>query len=71
VVSDAGVDPSINYVRAAGHGEILCRTALQRRNRRSAVKRSEVHHRDARLLVTAIGSYAIFGAHAGPHRSWS
>jgi hypothetical protein len=33
---------------------------LDRRNRTTAVMRSEVRHEDGRLLVTAIGSYTIF-----------
>ncbi|HEX8715221.1 MAG TPA: PaaI family thioesterase [Solirubrobacteraceae bacterium] len=61
---------SINYVQTAIEGEIVCRTTLDRRNRRTAVLRSEVSHEDGRLLVTAIGSYSIFprrrGAPAAP-----
>ena len=61
---------SINYVQTAVEGEIVCRTTLDRRNRRTAVLRSEVSHEDGRLLVTAIGSYSIFprrrGAPAAP-----
>lgn len=51
---------AINYVVTATDGEIVCRSAVDRRNRSSAVLRSEVHHADGRLLVTAIGSYTIF-----------
>jgi acyl-coenzyme A thioesterase PaaI-like protein len=47
---------AINYIQTAVEGEIVCRTTLDRRNRRTAVMRSE----DGRLLVTAIGSYTIF-----------
>jgi acyl-coenzyme A thioesterase PaaI-like protein len=50
----------VNYIQTATEGEIVCRTTLDRRNRRTAVMRSEVHHQDGRLLVTAIGSYSIF-----------
>ena len=32
------------------------------RNRSSAMLRSEIRHEDGRLLVTAVGSYAIFPA---------
>ena len=46
----------INYVQTATDGEILCRTVLDRRNRTTAVLRSEVLHEDGRLLATAIGS---------------
>jgi len=56
----ATISISINYIQTAVEGEIVCRTILDRRNRRTAVLRSEVHHEDGRLLVTAIGSYTIF-----------
>jgi acyl-CoA thioesterase len=56
----ATVSISINYVQTAIEGELVCRTVLDRRNRSNAVMKSEVHHEDGRLLVTAIGSYAIF-----------
>ena len=69
--SIATVSISINYVATATDGEITCRTTLDRRNRRLAVLRSEVHSEDERLLATAIGSFTIFprrrkdGSHAG------
>ena len=56
----ATVNIAINYVQTATEGEIVCRSTVDRRNRRIAVLRSEVHHEDGRLLATAIGSYAIF-----------
>lgn len=56
----ATINISINYIQTATGGEIVCRTELDRRNRTTAVMRSEVHHEDGRLLVTAIGSYTIF-----------
>ena len=56
----ATINIAINYIQTATEGEIVCRTTLDRRNRRTAVMRSEVHHEDGRLLVTAIGSYSIF-----------
>jgi uncharacterized protein (TIGR00369 family) len=56
----ATVNISINYVATATEGEIVCRTTLDRRNRRLAVLRSEVTADDGRLLCTAIGSYTIF-----------
>jgi uncharacterized protein (TIGR00369 family) len=58
----ATVSVSINYVASATEGEIVCRTRLDRRNRRLAVLRSEVTADDGRLLCTAIGSYTIFPA---------
>jgi uncharacterized protein (TIGR00369 family) len=58
--SIATISISINYIQTAVGGEIVCRTTLDRRNRRTAVLRSEVTHEDGRLLVTAIGSYTIF-----------
>ena len=56
----ATVSISINYVATATEGEIVCRTTLDRRNRRLATMRSEVTTDDGRLLCTAIGSYTIF-----------
>ncbi|HEY1688917.1 MAG TPA: PaaI family thioesterase [Solirubrobacteraceae bacterium] len=56
----ATINIAINYIQTATEGEIVCRTALDRRNRTSAVMRSEVSHEDGRMLVTAIGSYTIF-----------
>ena len=58
--SIATVSIAINYVQTATEGEIVCRTRLDRRNRRLAVLRSEVAAEDGRLLATAIGSYTIF-----------
>jgi uncharacterized protein (TIGR00369 family) len=56
----ATINISINYIQTATEGEIVCRSTLDRRNRSSAVMRSEVSHEDGRLLVTAIGSYTMF-----------
>jgi acyl-coenzyme A thioesterase PaaI-like protein len=56
----ATVSIAINYVATATEGEIVCRTTLDRRNRRLANMRSEVHSDDGRLLATAIGSFTIF-----------
>ena len=56
----ATIGISINYIQTATEGEIVCTTTLDRRNRTTAVMRSEVRHEDGRLLVTAIGSYTIF-----------
>jgi uncharacterized protein (TIGR00369 family) len=62
----ATISISVNYIQTATEGEIVCRTTLDRRNRRTAVMRSEVSHDDGRLLVTAIGSYTIFPRRKGP-----
>ena len=56
----ATVNIAINYIQTATDGDVVCDTQVDRRNRRSAVLRSEVRHEDGRLLATAIGSYAIF-----------
>jgi uncharacterized protein (TIGR00369 family) len=56
----ATINIAINYIQTATEGEIVCRTTLDRRNRTTAVMRSEVRHEDGRLLVSAIGSYTIF-----------
>lgn len=65
----ATLNISINYIQTATAGEIVCKTELDRRNRTNAVLRSEVRHRDGRLLVNAIGSYAIFPARKRPRVS--
>jgi uncharacterized protein (TIGR00369 family) len=64
----ATISIAVNYVQTATEGEIVCRTTLDRRNKRTAVMRSEVTHEDGRLLVTAIGSYTIFPPRAGEAR---
>ena len=58
--SIATVNIAINYIQTATEGDVVCETQVDRRNRTSAVLRSEVRHEDGRLLATAIGSYAIF-----------
>src|SRR3954465_14689280 len=58
--STATVSIAINYGQTATEGEAVCETQVDRRNRTSAVLRSEVRHEDGRLLATAIGSYAIY-----------
>jgi uncharacterized protein (TIGR00369 family) len=58
--SIATMNIAINYVQTATEGDVVCSTQVDRRNRTSAVLRSEVRHEDGRLLATAIGSYAIF-----------
>jgi uncharacterized protein (TIGR00369 family) len=65
----ATLNISINYIQTATEGEIVCKTELDRRNRTNAVLRSEVRHEDDRLLVSAIGSYAIFPARKRPQVS--
>lgn len=62
----ATINIAINYIQTAVQGEIVCRCTLDRRNRSNAVLRGEVRHDDGRLLVTAVGSYAIFPARKRP-----
>jgi acyl-coenzyme A thioesterase PaaI-like protein len=56
----ATISISINYIQTATAGEVVCRTELDRRNRSVGILKSVIHADDGRLLVTAIGSYAIF-----------
>jgi uncharacterized protein (TIGR00369 family) len=56
----ATINISINYIQTSTEGEVVCTTQLDRRNRSNAVMHSEVRDERDRLLVTAIGSYAIF-----------
>jgi uncharacterized protein (TIGR00369 family) len=56
----ATINISINYMRTAREGEVVCRSWLDRRNDRVAVLRSEVRDDRDRLLATAVGSFSIF-----------
>ena len=56
----ATLNVAITYLRGATEGDVVCRTALDRRTRTNAALRSEVSHDDGRLLATAVGTYAIF-----------
>ena len=58
----ATINISINYIQTATEGEIVCTHRARPAQPHHAVMRSEVRHEDGRLLVTAIGSYAIFPA---------
>ena len=56
----ATLNIAINYVQTATEGELVCTAEVDRRNRTSAVLRSEVRHADGRLVATAVGSYVVF-----------
>jgi uncharacterized protein (TIGR00369 family) len=56
----ATINISINYLRTAREGEVICRSRVDRRNDRVAVLSSEVRDSEDRLLATAIGSFSIF-----------
>jgi uncharacterized protein (TIGR00369 family) len=56
----ATISISINYLRTAREGDVICESRVDRRNDRVAVLRSEVTDESGRLLATAIGSFSIF-----------
>jgi uncharacterized protein (TIGR00369 family) len=56
----ATISISINYLRTAREGDVICESRVDRRNDRVAVLRSEVSDENGRLLATAIGSFSIF-----------
>jgi uncharacterized protein (TIGR00369 family) len=56
----ATINISINYLRTAREGDVVCTSRVDRRNDRVAVLSSEVRDAEERLLATAIGSYSIF-----------
>jgi uncharacterized protein (TIGR00369 family) len=56
----ATISISINYLRTAREGDVICESKVDRRNDRIAVLRSEVSDENGRLLATAIGSFSIF-----------
>jgi acyl-coenzyme A thioesterase PaaI-like protein len=55
----ATINVSLNFIESASEGEIVCRSTLDRRNRYAAALSSHVTHADGRLLITAVGSFAI------------
>jgi acyl-coenzyme A thioesterase PaaI-like protein len=64
----ATIGISINYLRTAREGDVICESMLDRRNDRVAILRSEVSDEHGRLLATAIGSFSIFpAARLGDH----
>jgi uncharacterized protein (TIGR00369 family) len=67
----ATLNIAINYVQSATEGELVCVTRLDRRNRTSAVLRSEVRHGDERLIATAVGSYVIFPRRTRPRAGFT
>lgn len=56
----ATISISVNYVRTAREGDVLCSSTLDRRNDRIAVLSSRVEDEGGRLLATAVGSFSIF-----------
>ena len=56
----ATLNISLNYVKTAREGEVVCTAAVDRRTRTNAVLRAEVRTGAGDLVATAIGSYAIF-----------
>lgn len=64
----ATIGISVNYVRTARDGDVVCECKLDRRNDRVAVLSACVSDGDGRLLATAIGSFSIFPRERlGPH----
>lgn len=51
---------SLNYLRSTREGTIRATATMDRRNARAASLRAEVRHEDGTLMVTAIGSFAIY-----------
>ena len=51
---------SVNYLQTARAGDIVCRAALDRRNRRVGMLHASVEAEDGPVLLTAIGTYSIF-----------
>ena len=56
----ATIGISINYVRTAREGDVVCESTLDRRNDRIAVLSARVCDDAGVLLATAIGSFSIF-----------
>jgi len=56
----ATISISLNFIQSAHDGEVTCESQLDRRNRHTAALTSRVCHEDGRLLMTALGSFAIY-----------
>ena len=58
--SMATTNISINFLRSADSGDVVCTTRVDRRGRRAGFLSSElVHEQSGRVLATAIGTFAI------------
>lgn len=55
----ATMNVSLTFIKPAADGEITCRSTLDYRGRYVAALSSQVHHEDGRLLITALGNFAI------------
>jgi acyl-CoA thioesterase len=61
----ATTNVAINFIDSAADGEVVCRSRVERRTRRTAATACEIRH-DGRLLATAIGSFVIRPARTAP-----
>ena len=58
----ATIGISINYVRTAREGDVICVATLDRRNDRVGVLSATVATAEERLIASAVGSFSIFPA---------
>jgi acyl-CoA thioesterase len=61
----ATLNISIQYLRTARSGDIVCRSVVDRRTRTNAALRSEVVDEAGAVLCTAVGTYAVFTPRPG------
>jgi uncharacterized protein (TIGR00369 family) len=55
----ATINVSINFIQSADEGDLVCHARVDRRNRNTAALTGEVVDNSGRLLITAVGSFAI------------
>jgi acyl-coenzyme A thioesterase PaaI-like protein len=55
----ATVNITTNFVAGADTGEVHCRAAIDRRATNTAALSARVEHEDGRLLITALGTFAV------------
>jgi uncharacterized protein (TIGR00369 family) len=55
----ATLNIATNFVAGASTGKVYCRATTDRRARTTASLSARIEHEDGRLLVTAIGTFAI------------
>jgi acyl-coenzyme A thioesterase PaaI-like protein len=58
----ATINISLNFIESATEGRVVCTSTLDRRNQHAAALSSQVRHEDGRLLITAVGNFAIRAA---------
>jgi acyl-CoA thioesterase len=60
------INIAINYLGSAADGDVVCTARLDRRGRRVVATSAEVRHADGRLMIMAVGTFAVTGGGPAP-----